>query len=84
MENSRQARRRDVPLRSGQSLYKQTVPAVTVAISVSNSRLDGVADHKKLSPAMALLRFLLASKQSMTLAAQVVALGKKISRFLTT
>ena len=33
------------------------MPAVTVSISVSNSRLDGVADHKKLSPAMALLRF---------------------------
>lgn len=30
--NARQARRSNVPQRSGESLYKQTVPAVTVAI----------------------------------------------------
>lgn|GEM_PF-6259782 len=32
MGNSRQARRSDVPQRSGQSLYKQAVPAVIVEI----------------------------------------------------
>ncbi len=32
MGNARQARRSNVPQRSGQSLYKQAVPAVTVAL----------------------------------------------------